>query len=113
MSTLSPDEKNIVELFVEYLNRTHPGEVDKVVLYGSRARGDNRQDSDVDILILVKDKKKINRDRVYDFVIDAELEYGIDISVNIYESGQFDRLVLLNAPFAANVIKEGETLWMQ
>jgi len=71
MSSLSAGEKNIVELFVDYLNRTHPGEVDKVVLYGSRARGDNRQDSDVDILILVKDKKRINRDRVYDFVIDV------------------------------------------
>ncbi len=113
MSSLSAGEKNIVELFVDYLNRTHPGEVDKVVLYGSRARGDNRQDSDVDILILVKDKKRINRDRVYDFVIDAELEYGIDISVNIYESDQFDKLILLKAPFAANVIKEGETLWTQ
>jgi predicted nucleotidyltransferase len=111
MSSLSADEKNIVKMFVDYLTRTHPGEVDKVVLYGSRARGDNRQDSDVDILVLVKDKKRINRDRIYDFVIDAELEHGIDISVNIYESGQFNQLILLNAPFASNVIKEGETLW--
>jgi predicted nucleotidyltransferase len=27
-----------------------PGEVEKVILYGSRARGDNRPDSDMDIL---------------------------------------------------------------
>lgn len=113
MSSLSMDEKSIITLFVDYLNRTHPGEVDKVMLYGSRARGDNRKDSDVDILVLVKDKKKINRDRIYDFIIDVELDHGIDISVNIYESSQFDKLVLLKASFATNVIKEGETLWMQ
>ncbi len=32
-----------------------------VILYGSFARGDNRSDSDMDILILV-DKEKITRD---------------------------------------------------
>ena len=31
----------------------------KVILYGSYARGDQRKDSDIDLLILV-DKKKIN-----------------------------------------------------
>ena len=108
---LSSIEQNVLKLFVEHLNRVCPGEVEKVILYGSRARGDNRPDSDMDILILVKDKKRINRDKIYDFVIDAELEHGIDISVNIYDSGHFSRLVLLKAPFASNVIKEGETLW--
>lgn len=111
MSALTPVEQKILGLFVGHLNRVCPGEVEKVILYGSRARGDNRPDSDMDILILVKDKKRINRDNIYDFVIDAELEHGIDISVNIYDSDHFSRLVLLNASFASNVIKEGETLW--
>lgn len=44
-------------------------------------------------------------------MIDAELEQGIDISVNIYDSDYFSRLVMLNAPFASNVVKEGVTLW--
>lgn len=111
MSRLSSIEQNILKLFIEHLNRVCPGEVEKVILYGSRARGDNHTDSDMDILILVKDKKRVNRDNIYDFVIDAELEHGIDISVNIYDSEHFSRLVLLKAPFASNVIKEGETLW--
>lgn len=109
MSTLTPVEQKVLGLFVKHLNRVYPGEVEKVILYGSRARGDNRPDSDMDILILVKNKKRINRDKIYDFVIDTELEYGIGISVNIYESDQFNQLVLLKAPFASNVVKEGET----
>ena len=111
MSKLTSNEKNILNLFIEHINRACPGEVDKVILYGSRARGDNRLDSDMDILLLVKDKKRIDRDKIYDFVIDAELECGIDISVNIYNSDQFSKLILSNAPFASNVVKEGETLW--
>lgn len=111
MSALTSNEKKILNLFLDHLNYVCPGEVDKVILYGSRARGDNRLDSDMDILVLVKEKKRIDRDKIYDFVIDAELEHGIDISVNIYNSDQFSKLVLANAPFASNVDREGETLW--
>lgn len=108
---LSSKEKEILKSFVEYLNKILPGEINKIVLYGSKARGDFHLDSDMDILILVKDKKKVDRDKIYDFVLDSELEHGIDISVNIYEIEQFSKLVALNAPFATNVIREGETLW--
>lgn len=111
MPVLSSIEKQVLKSFVEYLNRLHPGEIDKIVLYGSRARGDHHLDSDMDILILVRDKNRMDRDKIYDFVLDSELEHGIDISVNIYESEQFSRLVALNAPFATNVVRDGETLW--
>lgn len=113
MSRLNATQQNILNQFCEHLRHACPGNVDKVILYGSTARGDNRPDSDMDVLILVKDKRGIDRDKIYDFVIDTELEHGIDISVNIYESDQFDQLVLLKAPFASNVVKEGETLWSQ
>ncbi|MCL5779436.1 MAG: nucleotidyltransferase domain-containing protein [Firmicutes bacterium] len=111
MPVLSTTEKEVLKSFVEYLNRIHPGEITKIILYGSRARGDHLLDSDMDILVLVKDKKIIDRDKIYDFVLDSELEHGIDISVNIYESEQFSKLVMLNTPFATNVVKKGETLW--
>jgi len=113
MPKLNATQQKVLNQFVEHLNHVCPGKVDKVILYGSTARGDNHPDSDMDVLVLVKDKKRIDRDKIYDFVIDTELEYGIDISVNIYESDQFNQLVLLKAPFASNVVKEGETLWSQ
>lgn len=109
--TLTPVERQVLASFVDYLNGAFPGEITQIIFYGSRARGDNRQDSDMDILILVKDKKKIDRDKIYDFVIDCELKHGIDMSVNIYENEQFSKLVILKAPLAANVVREGETLW--
>lgn len=68
-------------------------------------------DSDIDVLVLVNDRRKIDRDKIYDFIVDAELEYGIDISLNIYNADEFNRLVTWQAPFATNVVQKGETLW--
>lgn len=104
-------QREILEGLVRHLNRVCPGQVRAVILFGSRARGDARQDSDVDVLVLVHDRSRINRDRVYEYVLDAALESGLDISLSIYDAEDFERLVALRAPFALNVIREGETLW--
>ncbi|MCF8023209.1 MAG: nucleotidyltransferase domain-containing protein [Clostridiales bacterium] len=82
-----------------------------IELFGSKARGDTHYDSDIDILIIVKDRQKIDRNKLYDYILDAELDYGIDISLKIYNKEDFDKLVELNAPFASNIQKEGVTLW--
>jgi len=66
----------ILEGLVRHLNWVCPDQVHAAILFGSRARGDARQDSDVDVLILVRDRSRIDRDRVYDYVLDAALERG-------------------------------------
>ncbi len=108
---LSKVEREVLNQFVSYLNRIHPGEIQAVILYGSRARGDARPDSDIDILLLVNDRRKIDRNKIYDFIVDAELEHGIDISLNIYNTEDFNRLARWQTPFASNVVREGEMLW--
>ena len=37
-----------------YLQKTYPNELEKIILFGSQARGDARIDSDIDILIVLK-----------------------------------------------------------
>jgi predicted nucleotidyltransferase len=59
----------------------------KVILFGSRARGDARQDSDWDILILIKDKVSTEIERAFrDKLFDLELETGEVFSTFIYNS---------------------------
>lgn len=79
----------------------------EVLLYGSRARGDERDDSDWDILILTSYKVTLNieqefRDRLYDL----ELETGEAFSVFAYSKQ--DWLHKQNiTPFYYNVTREG------
>ena len=81
----------------------------KIIVYGSYARGDYRDNSDVDVMILVKltesEIKKI-APNIYDMAYDIELEQGIHISVVIKNEKQFEYWVD-TLPFYRNVSEEG------
>lgn len=51
---LSPAEREAIDIFRDAILREFPGRIERIVLYGSKARGDWNQDSDVDLLLLLK-----------------------------------------------------------
>ena len=80
-------------------------------LFGSRARGDYRPDSDWDILILVDANKITNdiEDKFRDELFDIELESGQIISTFIYPKKYWDT-TLKFSPLYKSVNKEGVLL---
>jgi predicted nucleotidyltransferase len=52
---LTPQERQAVDAFVQSLRQQYPDRIKEIMLYGSKARGDSRPDSDIDLLILVDD----------------------------------------------------------
>ena len=77
-------------------------------LFGSRARGDNKPDSDWDIIILVNNKSVTNEieDRFRDVLYNIELESGQIISTFIYTKS-FWYKTLKFSPLYKAVEKEG------
>ena len=77
-------------------------------LFGSRARGDNKPDSDWDIIILVKNQSVTNEieDRFRDVLYNIELESGQIISTFIYPKSFWDNF-LKYSPLYKAVKKEG------
>ena len=55
MLTLHPDEQTWLDEYRKALSERHPGTVLRMVIYGSKARGDAREDSDLDVLLVVRD----------------------------------------------------------
>jgi len=106
-----PVEEGLLRGLVKHLNTLYPDDILKVQLFGSRARGDAGAGSDFDILIIVKDKMSIDRMKIYDYILDVNLEYGLDFSLKIYDEEEFERSKRLSLPFMKNILTEGQELW--
>jgi predicted nucleotidyltransferase len=82
----------------------------KAILYGSRARGDNRKDSDWDILILL-DKDTLDQsdyDNIsYPFVLLGS-DLGMEINPIMYTTKEWESYRI--TPFYENVVRDGIVL---
>jgi predicted nucleotidyltransferase len=53
---LTLDEQDWLEAYRQILQAQHPGVVARMVIYGSKARGDDHADSDLDVLLILKNE---------------------------------------------------------
>lgn len=100
--------KHITTLIKQAVGRIDPNA--QIILYGSRARGTEKVDSDWDILILTDYPVDIVKERVFrNTLYDLELETGEPFSVFVYSKIDWDTKQIIT-PFYVNVTNEGVRL---
>ncbi len=107
---LSRGEKEIVESFAEDLRNTLGNEIIKIVLFGSRTRGNFREESDIDIFILVREKTSDIIDKVGDLTADYVFNGDIPLSPVFYDLFEYQKNKELGSFFFEKVEKEGISL---
>ena len=86
------------------------GDVVDLYLYGSRARGDHRPDSDYDVFVVVSERTRATIDALYDAVVDVVCETGSLVSLKIVSRENFRRSMAAGNPLVANVLHDGVPL---
>ena len=100
--------QHIGQLIRHYINAIDPKA--DVILYGSRARGDERPDSDWDILVLTDYSVDLITERKFrDKLYDLELETGEPLSIFVYSKNDWQTKQRIT-PFYENVTQEGVRL---
>ncbi len=103
---------DIMEDFAKNARKILGNSLDSVIVYGSYARGDYSEFSDIDVMLLVslgdEDIKKIS-DQISDLAFDFMMKYGVDISPVITNTDHFNYWVD-NLPYYRNVRDEGVEL---
>ncbi len=99
--------------YTSELKNIYKDSLDKVILYGSYARGDYTEESDVDIMILlrisdmeIKDYRELLSELTYNF----NTSYDIDIKPIAKSKDEFTKWVNVY-PFYANIEREGVELF--
>jgi predicted nucleotidyltransferase len=97
---------DILKEFREELENLYQKRLKSIILYGSWARGDATEDSDIDVLIVLEGKvipgKEI--DRMIDIITEINLKHGVLTS--IYPVSEEDYSTI-NSPLLINVRREG------
>jgi len=80
----------------------------KLVLYGSKARGDSHRESDIDVLVVLRDEFDWRtKHAVYDVCFDINLEYDVLLQPIIYSQARYNDPLIRATPLYQNVLEEG------
>ena len=95
---------NRIEIAKEFAKKINSKYVKQAILFGSVARGDDDEDSDIDILIISSDNKKIEQ-KVKDEIFNILLSKDQLISAHVISEKKFNETK--NFSFLSNVLSEG------
>ena len=91
------------------LKNHYADKFDKLILFGSVARNEQRDDSDIDILIMMNTGHKLDwkiKDTIFDDVYDVMIQNELPFDMKFFDKSMLNT-IWAREPFMANVLKEG------
>jgi len=107
---LNKNEEHAVKKFVTVIKEKLKDKVIEIKLFGSKVRGNYYEDSDIDILIILKGRKKRVIDTLYQELLEVELEYDSKISLTIFSEVEYNHNKHAQTPFVQMLTNEGVML---
>jgi uncharacterized protein len=107
---LTTEEKSALKKFKTNLEQILGDQIVNLKLFGSKARGDDRPDSDMDVLVIVATDDWHIRDAVYDVATDILLQRDVCISPKVISKNRFNQLSKEGTSFIHNVSKDAITV---
>ena len=98
-------DDQILESFVHEIKRYFGPRLKKLILFGSRARGDYSEESDYDFLLILDRVDTQTKNQVDELAGKMLLDYGAVITAIPLSQADLERMCF--EPFIMNVQKEG------
>jgi len=94
---LLPNEQQAIEKLLLRLREAYGDQIQQAMLFGSKARGEAVRDSDIDVMVLVKDETWVLKNGMLEIVADINLEYDLAIDVRVIGVERWQRMANIQA----------------
>ena len=101
--------KKLTSDMVQEYRRVYGKDIETILLFGSYARGDQENDSDVDIVAIVHGERMDLQERlkeIWDVSVDIGLENDVVVSATVIPFDEFEMFKRI-LPYYINIVKEG------
>lgn len=107
---LAPRDSHALQEFVERVRASLGSQLVELKLFGSKARGQDVPDSDIDVLVVVRDDRVAAEDAILDIAFEVNLAHEVYISPRVIARAVLDDPVWKITPFFQAVEREGVLL---
>ena len=111
LARLRRNERAALLELVARLREKFSDRIQNVILYGSRARGEGKDESDLDVLVIVPSKDPDLRQWLLHETTGLILQYGALLSPQIWTADYFDLYRRNRLLFYRNIKRDGIDLW--
>jgi predicted nucleotidyltransferase len=92
MIRLTPSDQQALREFVAYLYQSLPGKVERVALFGSKAREDSQPDSDIDVLVILSQEDRELRREILRQAARLSLDHDVLLSPRVIGAERWERM---------------------
>ncbi len=107
LDVLRGKDRLAVEAFLRATREALGHELREIRLYGSKVRGTDFPDSDIDVFVVVGKRTPAIVDRITDLAFDANLAYDVYISPRVVGEATLSDPLWMATPFLKAVTREG------
>ena len=106
IGNLSKKEESVIKKFKHELLKRYPDRIKTVLVFGSKARGDYNDESDIDVMVITDelDWKFADKVRRIGYALDEEIDYKL--SIQVMSEAKIAYLRENNFQFAQNIFRD-------
>lgn len=105
-TALSPTEQQALEHFKAALHSLLEDNLLSLRLFGSRARGEGMEESDLDVLVVIREKDRAVCRRIVEESLEVDLTYETNLAPTILSAEEYRQNRERQTPFYCNVERE-------